>query len=206
MEPAMNWRKWGGSLGLVLVMAVPAWAHPGHLHTEPTGHGFAAGFFHPLFGLDHLLAMVAVGLLAAQWGGRALWALPAAFLSFMVLGGCLGMAGLTLPGLEIGIALSVVVLGAALLVGKQSPLLAAAIVAGLMGLLHGHAHGAEMPALATSQQLLYAMGFVLSTTALHGAGLAVGLLLVSNQKFSTLLRLSGAAITVAGVLILARLI
>lgn len=202
----MKLRMVAGMVGLVLVTAAPAWAHPGHLHTEPTVHGLAAGFFHPLFGLDHLLAMIAVGLLAAQLGGRALWALPAAFLGSMILGGCLGMAGVAMPGLEIGIALTVVALGVALAVGRKYPVVVAAIAAGVFGLLHGHAHGTEMPALAASQQALYATGFILSTAALHAAGLAAGLVLLGNQRFPVLLRVSGAAITVAGVLILTRLI
>jgi urease accessory protein len=185
---------------LVAVFASPAWAHPHHVHAPGMEHGLAAGFFHPLLGLDHLLAMFAVGLLAAQLGGRALWVLPGSFLGLMLVGGGLGMAGLGLPGLEIGIALSVVALGAALAVGKKYPLVAAALIVGLFGLTHGHAHGAEMPAMVAPA--LYGCGLFAATAGLHLAGLGLGLVFLHWQRDRYILRVAGAAISLAGLLIL----
>jgi len=189
-------------LALVAVSAQFAGAHPHHVHTAGTEHGLAAGFFHPLLGFDHLLAMFAVGLLAAQLGGRALWALPAAFLGLMIVGGALGMAGVGLPAMEIGIALSVVVLGVALLVGRKYPLVAAALIIGCFGLMHGHAHGVELPALTSP--LLYSCGFLAATATLHLAGLGLGLWLMHGQRLTTVLRASGAAISAVGIILLAR--
>ncbi|WP_254506812.1 HupE/UreJ family protein [Anatilimnocola floriformis] len=191
-------------LALCAVSAVPAWAHPHHVHAPGAEHGLTAGFFHPLFGLDHLLAMFAVGLLAAQLGGRAIWALPMAFLSLMLAGGAAGMAGIGLPAMEIGIALSVVVLGAALLIGSKYPLAAATLVVGCFGIMHGHAHGTELPAMSSAA--LYSVGFLLATAALHLAGIAAGLLLVRGERSVTLLRASGAAISVVGIVLLMRAI
>lgn len=187
-------------LALVAVSAQVASAHPHHVHAPGAEHGLAAGFFHPLFGLDHLLAMVAVGLLAAQLGGRALWALPAAFLGLMVAGGAVGLAGYGLPGIEVIIAASVVVLGVALAVGKKYPLVAAAMVVGLFGVVHGHAHGTEMPTLTSP--LVYGCGFVAATTLLHVAGLLVGMLLVRSARSAVALQLAGAAISLAGLALL----
>ena len=189
-------------LAVIALSAAPAWAHPHHVHAPGAEHGLTAGFFHPLFGFDHLLAMFAVGLLAAQLGGRAIWALPAAFLGLMLAGGTAGMMGLGLPALEIGIALSVVVLGAALLIGRKYPLATATLIVGCFGLMHGHAHGTELPAM--SSPVLYSCGFLVATAALHLTGIAAGLWLVQNQRFTTLLRVSGAAISAVGLLLLVR--
>ncbi|QDU26003.1 HupE / UreJ protein [Anatilimnocola aggregata] len=196
----MNLRTAVSVLGLIVVTCQAAWGHPGHTHTDPTGSGLHAGFFHPLLGLDHLLAMFAVGLLATQIGGRAMWALPAAFLGMMIVGGGLGIAGFAMPGIEIAIALTVVTLGIALAFGRKYPLLAAAVVIGLFGLLHGHAHGTEMP--GSTQPVMYAMGFILATAGLHLAGVGAGLLFVRGQQDPLFVRLSGAAISLAGVMIL----
>jgi urease accessory protein len=151
-------------------------------------------------GLDHLLAMTAVGLLAAQMGGRALWALPVAFLGAMIGGGALGMLGWSLPGVEYAIALSIVVIGVALAVAQKWPLLAAVSVIAACGLFHGHAHGTEMPALAAP--IAYALGFVAATAVLHALGVATGYFASKQQQTAAGLRLSGAAISVAGLLIL----
>lgn len=185
---------------LVAVLASPAWAHPQHLHGTGMEHGLAAGFFHPLLGLDHLLAMFAVGLLAAQLGGRAIWLLPVSFLGAMLIGGGLGMAGLGLPGMQIGIALSVVALGVALAVGRKYPLVAAALIVGLFGVTHGQAHGTELPALAAPA--LYGLGFVAATLGLHVSGLGLGLMFLHWQRDRFILRVSGAAISLAGLAIL----
>ena len=181
------------SLGLlVLLTSNVALAH--------TGHGvsatLASGFLHPLTGLDHLLAMVAVGIWAAQIGGRALYALPAAFLSVMLIGGHLGMSGLALPAVESMIVGSVLMLGAAIALGRPLPWSLASAVVGGFALFHGFAHGAEMPAAATAAT--YGVGFLLATAALHGLGIGIGLALERLAARPLLLRSAGAAVLVCG--------
>jgi urease accessory protein len=138
-------------------------------------HGAVHGFLHPLAGLDHLFAMVTVGILASQLGGRALVLLPAAFLVAMAGGGALGLAGAPLPFVETGIAASVLVLGAIVLLRVKMPVGIAIALAGLFAVFHGHAHGTEMP--VTTSALSYAAGFLAATALLHGCGIAVGLAL-----------------------------
>jgi urease accessory protein len=132
--------------------------------------GFTSGLTHPLSGLDHLLAMIAIGLWAAQQGGRALWAVPAAFVSAMVLGGGLAMAGLPLPHVETGIAASVLVLGLLIATQRKWAVTPGMAIAAGFALFHGYAHGLEMPQAASPA--LYALGFVLATVFLHGVGIA----------------------------------
>ena len=166
--------------------------------------GLVHGFLHPVGGWDHLLAMVAVGLWAAQRGGKALWALPMAFVGAMIGGGLLGLAGIGLPQVELGIVLSVVVLGALIALQSRLPLLASAGVVALFAVFHGQAHGAEMPEAA--QPLLYGLGFALSTALLHGAGIGAALLLrrlVDGGKSALALRGTGAAVGLAGMALLA---
>ncbi|AWK85669.1 HupE/UreJ family protein [Azospirillum thermophilum] len=155
---------------LALTLALPAAAHTGHAGDAM----FLQGFLHPLGGIDHLMAMVAVGIWAAQNGGRAIWLLPAAFVGMLAGGAVLGMAGVELPAVEAGIAASVAVLGLLVVLKKRIPVLAGMVLVGAFAVLHGHAHGAEMPEAA--QPLLYALGFVLSTVLLHGVGIAIGLI------------------------------
>lgn len=175
-------------------LALPglALAHPGHEHAS----GLLSGLAHPLFGLDHLLAMLAVGLWGAQLGGRARWALPVMFVGVMLLAGGLGLAGLPLPGVEHGIVASVVVLGLALLWAGKLPLAPSAALVGAFAVFHGHAHGTEMPAEASA--LLYALGFAIATAALHIGGLLLGSWL---QRRDALLvsRIAGAIIGLTGV-------
>ncbi|MDP4021932.1 HupE/UreJ family protein [Methylobacterium sp. NEAU 140] len=153
----------------LLLLPQAALAHPGH----GAATGAEAGFLHPLLGADHVLAMVAVGLLAALRGGRALWALPAAFLTLMTVGAGLGMAGVALPYAETGIALSIVAFGLAAMVGLRAPVAALAALVGGFALFHGHAHGAEMP--ETASGLAYGLGFLAATAGLHAAGIGLGL-------------------------------
>ncbi len=185
-------------LGLLPSLAL---AHTG----AGDAHGFSHGFFHPLTGIDHVLAMVAVGILAYQSGGRAVWAVPLTFVSLMVVGGALGMSGLDLPFVEIAIAASVVVLGAAVAFGVTLPLAAAMGLAGVFALFHGHAHGAEMPEDASG--LAYGLGFVIATALLHlaGLGLGMGIARIGARHGAALVRLSGVAIAVGGMVLLARL-
>ena len=146
----------------LFLLASSASAHSaGHLS------GFGAGFWHPLSGSDHLLTMVAVGMLAAPLGRRGLW-IPAAFMSAMLVGGLGGIAGLHLPFVEQGIALSVLLLGLLLAFARKLPLGTLAGLIGLMGLLHGHAHGTELPEDVGA--LAFFAGFTLATALLHAAG------------------------------------
>jgi urease accessory protein len=161
-------------------------------------HGFAHGFGHPLGGVDHVLAMVAVGMFAAGLGGRALWAVPLAFVGFMAVGGALGMAGMAVPFVETGIALSIVALGLAVAARREWPVAAAAALAGLFAVFHGHAHGAEMPLGASAAG--YALGFVAATALLHLAGIGVGLAGLRAPWRVT--QLGGAAVALAGVAVL----
>ncbi len=175
--------------------ATPALAHTGAGAT----HGFLAGFGHPFLGLDHLLAMGAVGLWAGLVGGRALWAWPLAFAGVMIVGAALGLQGVALPGVELGIAASVVLLGLAAALRAPLPVLAGAGLCGLFALLHGHAHGAELPDGAGA--LSYIAGFTLATLVLHAAGLwlAVGL---ARLERAWAPRLAGGAVALAGVVLM----
>lgn len=163
-----------------------------------SAHGFAGpGWLHPLTGPDHMLAMLAVGAWSAQVGGRAIWIVPSAFVGAMSLGGALGLSGIALPATEMGIALSVLCLGAVIAAESRVANPLAAIAVGLFGLCHGSAHGLEMP---TSQNPLgYAVGFLATTAGLHVIGAVLALLLLNRRKGRMALRLGGAATSLAGV-------
>ena len=180
---------------LFLCLPAAAFAHTGIGAT----HGFMPGFSHPMSGLDHILAMVGVGLFAARLGGRALWLVPSAFLAMMALGGAAGTYGVTLPWVETGIALSVVAIGLALAFGLSLPALGAAALVGFFAIFHGHAHGLEMPADASG--LDYALGFMIATALLHAAGIALGLRLdrLARSIRLPLVQASGGALALAGV-------
>ena len=182
------------TLAAFLSLAGFAQAHPGH-----GGGGFASGFAHPLHGLDHLLAMLAVGLWAAQLGGRAWWAVPACFVGVMACGGALGMMGVGLPFAEQGIAASVLILGLLIAAAVRLPLAAGVALVGLFALCHGYAHGAEMP--ETAAGAVYALGFAGATALLHGCGFGLGVLMQRGAR-ADWLRASGVAISAAGVLLL----
>src|SRR5277367_4877226 len=143
-----------------------------HAHLLPNNvYGFGSGFGHPLHGLDHILAMVAVGLWAGQLGGRARWLVPASFVVVMAIGGALAMAGLRVPYTEEGILLSVLVMGILIAVAARSPLAASMAIVGIFAFFHGHSHGMEMPANALGYT--YGAGFVLATVLLHASGLGL---------------------------------
>jgi urease accessory protein len=165
--------------------------------------GFAYGFGHPLGGLDHILAMIAVGLYAAQLGGRAVWLVPASFVCFMIFGAALGVADVAVPFVEIGIGLSVVFLGAAVACGLRVGPAAAMAVVGFFAIFHGHAHGAEMP--GTAAGLAYGVGFAMATALLHALGIAGGLMLGSRLPAlgPALIRSLGAVASIAGIGLLA---
>jgi urease accessory protein len=168
-----------------------AWAHA----ESGEAGGFLSGMSHPVSGLDHVVAMIAVGLWGAQLGMPAIWILPVAFPMLMAAGGMLGLVGMPVPGVEIGIALSAVVLGALVLGRKRLPLAAAVVIVGFFAIFHGHAHGTELP---TGQNaLLYSLGFVSATGLLHAVGIAIGLI----QRWelgSKVLRGAGGLVLIAG--------
>lgn len=174
-----------------------AFAHTGVGDT----HGIVHGFMHPVTGLDHILAMVTVGILAWQLGGRALWALLTAFVAAMVVGGALGVAGVDVPFVELGIALSVVVLGAAVALGVRAPLALAIGLVGFFAIFHGHAHGTEMPDDADG--LAYGIGFMLGTALLYLAGIGLGFLIgrFAESRGQSYVRGAGGLICIAGLLI-----
>jgi urease accessory protein len=177
-----------------LGLLTPALARAHQLPGE--AHGFASGFNHPLHGADHLLAMVAVGLWAAQLGGRSRWLVPASFVTLMAVAGALGMGGVRLPMAEAGILISVLGLGVLLALAVRLPLIAAMTVAGVFAIFHGHAHGVEIPPGASG--LAYGLGFVLATAALHACGIGLGTL-AQKRMTAPILRYAGAAIALAGV-------
>src|SRR5262249_18890060 len=151
----------GLTTAALTLIPTAAFAHPG----IGDAHGFVHGFAHPLGGLDHILAMVTVGIFAWQLGGRARWLLPAAFVLALA-------AGLSVPFVELGIAVSVIVLGAIVAFARKAPVAIAVGIVGLFAIFHGHAHGTEMPLDATGGA--YAAGFMLATALLHVAGIALG--------------------------------
>jgi urease accessory protein len=186
------------ALTLLALLPTAALAHTGHA----AAGGLASGFLHPLGGLDHVLAMVAVGLLAWNLGGRALWLVPLAFVAAMAAAGAIGMAGTALPLVELGIGLSVVAIGGLVALGLRLPTALAMGIAAVFAIFHGHAHGTEMD--PTASGLAYGLGFVAATVLLHAtgilAGLGLGRLAAGGGALS---RASGAAIAALGVLILA---
>lgn len=167
-----------------------ALAHPGH-----GASGFAAGLAHPFLGLDHLLAMVAVGVWAAQGGGRRVWLLPAVFMSMLAVGAGLALQWQALPLLETAIAVSVLALGFIIALALRLPASVAGAVTALFGLVHGYAHGLELP--DSVARLAYALGFLAATAALHLAGIACGVA-ARQQHALVAARIAGAAIAVSG--------
>jgi urease accessory protein len=165
-------------------------------------HGFVHGFSHPLGGIDHILVMVAVGLFAAHLGGRALWLVPLTFVSVMALAGTAGMAGVNFPFVEIGIGMSVVVLGLAVALQLSVPTLVAMGLVGFFAIFHGHAHGAEIPQGVSG--LFYGVGFISATAVLHVMGVGLGLAIgKTGQAYSgRIVQVGGGVIAIAGAAIL----
>ncbi len=184
-------------------LAAAASAHPNHNipHTHFTDGGLFAGVLHPLLGIDHLLAMLAVGLLATQFVGWGKWLVPGSFVGGLVAGGVLGMTGISFGYAEFGIAISLIALGCALAVGKRLQLIAVLLAAAMFGFAHGHAHGMEVPSLAFP--IVYALGFTVTTIILHAAGVAVGLFARQSTIGATSLRASGIAVAALGMFLLA---
>ena len=179
-------------LALGLLLALPGLASAQNVFGSP--HGMHDGFMHPLTGLDHLLAMFAVGLWAAQYRGRAVWMIPLTFVSVMVLGGIMGVCGAYLPGAELGIAASLLVLGALIATMTRFKPAPSMIIVGFFALFHGFAHGHEMPAAVSA--ISFSAGFVLATLLLHGLGMAAGIAL---QKQRRAIAFAGSAIALCSV-------
>ena len=157
---------------------------------------FWAGLIHPALGFDHLLAMISVGILSAQMGGRAIWTVPITFVSVMLIGGVLWIQRIALVSVELGIAFSVLVLGVALAAEKKLSPILAMIFVGCFAIFHGHAHGTEMPTMA--EPVLYACGFVIGTAVIHIAGILIGIFSKTISHGDQLLRYAGAGIAGIG--------
>jgi urease accessory protein len=186
-------------LSLVAWLTCPAGAFA---HTRGgEAAGFCSGLSHPVSGLDHVLAMIAVGLWGAQLGPPALWLLPVTFPMVMAVGGTFDLLGVHLPGVEIGIALSAIGLGAAVLFQARPKLGIAALMVGFFAIFHGHAHGTELPPGANG--VLYSIGFVIATGLLHATGIGIGLI-HRWPAGRTVLRLAGALVALAGLAFLWR--
>lgn len=185
----------------LLLIAIPtaAFAHTGHGDTS----GFLHGFMHPVGGLDHVLAMVAVGVFAFILGGRALFLVPLSFVGMMAVGFLIGANGVNVPFVELGIALSSIVIGGVAALGRPVPVAAAMGLVGVFAIFHGHAHGAEMPAGAGG--LDYALGFMAATALLHVAGIsaAAGTARLAGKYGRRFAQIAGGAFALGGIGILA---
>jgi urease accessory protein len=186
---------------LILLVAIFT-AFPALAHTGSVSGGFAGGLSHPVFGPDHVAAMVAVGLWGAFLGQPAIYVLPIVFPLVMALGGVLGILGMPLPGVEIGIAISAAVLGMMVALAARPPLWVAGVVVGAFAIFHAHAHGAEIPPGADA--VAYSAGFVIATGCLHLCGIAFGLL-ARWPAGRIAVRTAGGAIAIAGLMFLGRL-
>ncbi len=182
------------SIASLLLLPTVAHAHVGIGSTT----GFIDGVAHPFSGIDHICAMVGVGLWASQRGGRAIWLVPLAFVLVMMVGGLLGMARVFVPFVEPGIIASVLIIGLLVATATRLPLAASACVVGVFALLHGHAHGAEMP--ETAAGIAYGFGFVVSTILLHSCGIGLGVF-ANKAQAPWISRYSGAAMIACGVVL-----
>ena len=184
-------------LALVPAAAASLWAVAASAHVQSgEAGGFVIGLQHLVSGLDHVLAMISVGLWGAQLGVPALWLLPVAFPMMMAFGGMLGLMGLPLPGVELGIAVSAMVLGALVLGGIRLSLVAAVVVVAFFAVFHGHAHGTELQ--AGQNAILYSLGFVIATGMLHAVGIGIGLIHRWDLG-RKLLRIAGGLVLAGGV-------
>jgi urease accessory protein len=180
------------ALLIAVTFAEPAFAHEGNI----VRGGFIAGFSHPFFGLDHMLAMIAVGIWGGILGRPLIYLLPSVFPVMMAVGGVIAMAGIVIPFTEVGIALSLVTLGGLIAAERKLPVVAAIIIIGVFAICHGFAHGTELPLAA--DPVAYSSGFVMATGLLHIAGIGIGWLGAKSHSPALASRISGALIAVAG--------
>jgi urease accessory protein len=189
---SIRWMVW---VLATLLLPSLAYAHVGMGQASGFGHGFV----HPLTGLDHMAAMVAVGLWAAQRGGRAVWVVPLTFVGVMTVGGLVGMFGTFIPLVDTGIVASVFVLGVLIAAAVRLPLVASSLIVGLFAVFHGHAHGAEMP--ETVSGLAYGVGFAMATALLHGCGIGLGMVARQLER-PRAIRYAGGATAALGLYLL----
>jgi len=189
-------------LAIALPLAFLAGRAFAHAAGEAAGAGFVTGFLHPLSGVDHVLAMLAVGMWGAQLGSPAIWALPVAFPMVMAWGGVAGILGVPLPAVELGITISVIVLGSMIALDQRPPVWGAAVIVAFFAIFHGYAHGTELPGQASA--VAYSAGFVVATGLIHLSGIGIGF--ATKLPHGTgILRVGGGAIAVAGLLLAGRL-
>ena len=187
---------------LLLLASLGLFTTGASAHTaDGVAGGFISGFLHPIAGWDHVIAMVAVGLWGAFLGRPAVWLLPVVFPMVMAFGGALGVVGVPLPGVEIGIALSAVVLGAMVALAARPALWVAALIVGVFAIFHGHAHGTELPQSASP--IAYSLGFVIATGLLHAFGIGLSLL-TRWPHGQQVVRAGGGAIAALGLWFLVR--
>jgi urease accessory protein len=193
----MNKKLYRSTIIALLLATIPSvvYAHDGS--NMPFG-GFLSGLIHPVLGFDHFLAMLSVGILSAQIGGRAIWTVPATFVSVMALGGALGLIDIGLTSIELGIAASLVLLGLIIAAEKKLPILLAMAGVGFFAIFHGYAHGAEMP--ITAEPVKYALGFLTGTALIHIAGVVIGDIAKHYELGKVTLRVGGGLIAFAGFL------
>ena len=184
-------RAWLLAALLCVSAPLPLAAHEGG-----SAAGLLSGLYHPISGVDHVLAMVAVGIWGAQLGSPAIWVLPVTFPMVMAFGGMLGLLGVQIPGVEVGIGLSALILGLMVAFERRPDLRVAAVLVGFFAVFHGFAHGAELP--EGQSGLLYSMGFVASTGTLHASGIGLGLI-QRWERGKSVLRFTGGVIALAGV-------
>lgn len=170
-------------------------------HTGGSGGGFASGFSHPIGGFDHVLAMIAVGIWGAQLGVPSIWFLPIAFPLMMACGAALGLMGYPLPAVELGIAVSAIILGLMVLIETRPPLAVAILIVAFFAIFHGHAHGTELP--EGQSGLLYSIGFVIATGLLHAVGIGIGIIQYLSVGF-LILRAAGAVVLMGGLYFLGK--
>lgn len=195
----MKQQQLAALIGGMIFLAGATHAHPGHDHV----HGLAHGLTHPIFGMDHLLAMIGVGLWAAQRGGRAVWALPTVFVGSMAIGGALGLAAVPMLAVEAMIVLSVLVMGLMVAGSTRLPIAASLAMVSLFACMHGYAHGAELT--AGDGAAGYAAGFLIATAALHASGVACAIAL-KKLSATRWIRYSGGAIAAMGLAMIIGLI
>ena len=180
---------------IVASVALLAFPSPLAAHEGGAAAGLLSGLLHPVSGLDHVLAMLAVGIWGAQMGPPAIWVLPVTFPMVMALGGMLSLVGVPVPGVEIGIGLSALLLGLMVALERRPDLRGAAVLVGFFAIFHGYAHGAELP--EGQSGILYSIGFVVSTGTLHASGIGVGLI-HRWDRGKRALRIAGAGIAASG--------
>lgn len=178
---------------MTLMLIIPGVTYA---HVANSDGGFNSGLSHPVFGMDHLLAMLSVGILSAQMGGKWIWKVPFTFILVMLIGGVLGIKGIDIISVELGIVLSVLILGGAIASGKRIPPVLAMIFVTIFAIFHGHAHGTEMPYLA--EPMLYAGGFVVGTATIHILGVLISYILQKLKTGESLLRYLGSTIAAIG--------